>query len=168
MREASTQEQQDIFQIRCHTYLEADPILDLRSDEMTVSQGPMGLLEMLAHLKTIFSLRVKVESAIAMCMLNIHLLPLQLHRQNNHLHLCHLLWLWLYLGSTAPLPSSHSSPWNVPPRMHRATTTLQLPSFSPQPADFVSISPFCTRETFNLIIWTHERRSLSWGDETRL
>ena len=91
MREASTQEQQDIFQIRCHTYLEADPILDLRSDEMTVSQGPMGLLEMLAHLKTIFSLRVKVESAIAMCMLNIQVLPLQLHRQNNHLHLCHLL-----------------------------------------------------------------------------
>ena len=53
----------------------------------------------------------------------------QLHCQNNHLHLCHLLWVWLYLGSTAPLPSSHSSPWNVPPHMHLATTTLKMATF---------------------------------------
>ena len=110
-----------------------------------------------------FSQGAKVESAIAMCMLNIHLLPLQLHRQNNHLHLCHLLWLWLYLGSTAPLPSSHSSPWNVPPRMHLATTT---PNCQVLLINLLTLCPF--RHPSNLIIWTHERRSLSWGDERRL
>ena len=110
-----------------------------------------------------------------MCMLNIHLLPLQLHRQNNHLHLCHLLWLWLYLGSTAPLPSSHSSPWNVPPCMHLATTTPQLPSSSHQPADFVSISPSFQsdysdtwKEKFELWRWEKalEKFSLRLPDTT--